>query len=146
LNSVIVPAAMCLDISTNHPSATIKPECLMGTPSSAAVYGHDHGTPIREDDTGIPVTPYGQNKFDAEAAIRERGCGIGPRWAALGEVEIAVGNPVATKPEPRRAGDPPHLVSDWGQAETQLGWRPNRSGLDQIVSSAWQWHRCPGTE
>ena len=59
----------------------------------------------------------------------------------LREVEIAVGKPVATAPEPRRPGDAPQLISNWARAESQLGWRPNRSGLDNIVSSAWHWHR-----
>ena len=42
---------------------------------------------------------------------------------------------------PRRAGDPPELVADSSRARTVLGWSPRSSAIDQIVGSAWQWHR-----
>jgi len=40
----------------------------------------------------------------------------------------------------RRAGDPPVLVADAGKAAAQLGWRPRRTDLTEIVGSAWEWH------
>ena len=40
---------------------------------------------------------------------------------------------------PRRAGDPEILVADTTRAMELLGWQP-RLGLDDIISSAWQWH------
>lgn len=43
---------------------------------------------------------------------------------------------------PRRAGDPPALVAATGRAAAVLGWRPARSGLEDIVGSAWRWHRA----
>lgn len=42
---------------------------------------------------------------------------------------------------PRRAGDPPELVADAARAAQVLGWRPRHSGLEEIVASAWAWHR-----
>ncbi|MBI4166247.1 MAG: UDP-glucose 4-epimerase GalE [Acidobacteria bacterium] len=41
---------------------------------------------------------------------------------------------------PRRAGDPPALVADPSKAMSILNWKPNLSGLDQIVECAWKWH------
>jgi UDP-arabinose 4-epimerase len=41
---------------------------------------------------------------------------------------------------PRRAGDPPTLVADSRRAHRILGWAPQRSSLESIVQSAWNWH------
>lgn len=42
--------------------------------------------------------------------------------------------------EERRKGDPPILVAERKKAEQLLGWQPTRSDLDNIVSTAWNWH------
>ena len=42
---------------------------------------------------------------------------------------------------PRRAGDATKLVSGSSRAEKELGWRPTRSNLDQMISDAWRWHQ-----
>ncbi|MBV9282352.1 MAG: UDP-glucose 4-epimerase GalE [Chloroflexi bacterium] len=42
---------------------------------------------------------------------------------------------------PRRAGDPAELVADSTKIQSLLGWKPEYSDLDTIVSSAWEWHR-----
>jgi UDP-glucose 4-epimerase len=41
---------------------------------------------------------------------------------------------------PRRPGDPPVLVADAAKAAAELGWRPRRTSLEEIVASAWAWH------
>ena len=41
----------------------------------------------------------------------------------------------------RRAGDPPTLVSSAPRARDVLGWKPAICKLDEIVRSAWAWHR-----
>ena len=47
---------------------------------------------------------------------------------------------VPVRDAPRRAGDPPSLVADSRHARRVLGWAPQRSCLDTIVQSAWNWH------
>lgn len=42
---------------------------------------------------------------------------------------------------PRRAGDCTKLVSGSSRAETELGWRPVRSDLKQMIADAWRWHQ-----
>jgi UDP-glucose 4-epimerase len=42
---------------------------------------------------------------------------------------------------PRREGDPPVLVAAVDRAKAVLGWRAEMSDLEQIISSAWDWHR-----
>ena len=41
----------------------------------------------------------------------------------------------------RRAGDPPELVAAAGRAKDVLGWTAVESSLENIVSTAWKWHR-----
>lgn len=43
--------------------------------------------------------------------------------------------------KPRRAGDPPRLVAAADKAIQDLGWKPRLASLDQILASAWNWHR-----
>ena len=42
---------------------------------------------------------------------------------------------------PRRAGDCTRLVSGSARAEQELGWRPARSTLSQMIGDAWRWHQ-----
>jgi len=41
----------------------------------------------------------------------------------------------------RREGDPPVLVAAVGRAQAKLGWKAEMSDLEQIIASAWNWHR-----
>jgi UDP-glucose 4-epimerase len=41
----------------------------------------------------------------------------------------------------RRAGDPPRLVASADRAFKELGWKPQFPKLEQIVTTAWNWHQ-----
>ena len=41
----------------------------------------------------------------------------------------------------RRPGDCTKLVSDSSLIQKELGWKPFRSNLNQIISDAWKWHQ-----
>lgn len=41
----------------------------------------------------------------------------------------------------RRPGDPERLVASSDLAQRQLDWVPRRSQIENIVESAWKWHR-----
>jgi UDP-glucose-4-epimerase len=41
----------------------------------------------------------------------------------------------------RRPGDCTKLVSGSERAITELGWRPDRSNLAQMIGDAWRWHQ-----
>jgi UDP-glucose 4-epimerase len=41
----------------------------------------------------------------------------------------------------RRPGDPPRLIASAEKALSQLGWRPLYPKLEDIVASAWAWHK-----
>ena len=40
----------------------------------------------------------------------------------------------------RRPGDPAVLTSDATKAKTELGWRTEKPGLEEMVATAWKWH------
>jgi UDP-glucose-4-epimerase GalE len=42
---------------------------------------------------------------------------------------------------PRRPGDTPVLIASNQKALQQLGWSPQFSSLENIIASAWRWHR-----
>lgn len=44
---------------------------------------------------------------------------------------------------PRRPGDPDRLVAGTILASSMLGWRPDHSDLETIVTSAWKWYNNP---
>ncbi len=41
----------------------------------------------------------------------------------------------------RRPGDPPELVADATAAAEVLGWVPRYTDIEEIVATAWHWHR-----
>ncbi|HWE55021.1 MAG TPA: UDP-glucose 4-epimerase GalE [Acidimicrobiales bacterium] len=68
------------------------------------------------------------------------GTGVGSTVRqVLAAAERAAGRPVPAQDHPRRPGDPVALFADNSRARDLLGWEP-RYGLDEIVTSAWQWH------
>jgi UDP-glucose 4-epimerase len=51
------------------------------------------------------------------------------------------GRPIAERDVARRAGDPAVLIASSDKAMAELGWRPGRSGIEEIVSDAWEFTR-----
>jgi UDP-glucose 4-epimerase len=45
---------------------------------------------------------------------------------------------------PRRAGDAVSLVSGSERAMRELGWRPARSNMRDMIADAWRWHQSGG--
>ncbi|MBI5774036.1 MAG: UDP-glucose 4-epimerase GalE [Verrucomicrobia bacterium] len=51
------------------------------------------------------------------------------------------GQKISALERPRRPGDPPRLVAAAAKAARELGWRPKFPKLEDIVATAWAWHR-----
>lgn len=51
------------------------------------------------------------------------------------------GHTITAVEKPRRPGDPPRLVAAADKAKRELGWKPQFPRLEQIVATAWEWHR-----
>jgi UDP-glucose-4-epimerase GalE len=59
----------------------------------------------------------------------------------IAAVERVTGTRVPHEYGRRRAGDPAILLASSKRARLELGWDPVYRELDEIVKSAWQWHR-----
>jgi len=55
--------------------------------------------------------------------------------------EKVTGTKIKTIEKPRRPGDPPRLIASAGKAMGELGWKPRYPKIDQIIGTAWEWHR-----
>ena len=126
-------------------------EHVVGKRSHVSVYGTDYPT---ADGTGvrdyIHVEDLASAHLAALAYLRRGGtsttlnCGYGHGYSVrevLAAVERAAGHPLVVREEPRRAGDPPILVSRAERIRAELGWRPRYDSLDQIVGDALRWER-----
>lgn len=51
-------------------------------------------------------------------------------------------HPIPTDITPRRPGDAPALVADASRIRRDLGWEPQHPDLEDIIGSAWEWHRA----
>jgi UDP-glucose 4-epimerase len=55
--------------------------------------------------------------------------------------EKVTGKKIPAIEKPRRPGDPPKLVASADKAIRELGWKPKFPKLEDIVATAWAWHK-----
>ena len=126
-------------------------EAAVGKRPQVAVYGTDYSTP---DGTGVRDYIHVEDLADAHVRaldyLRKGGasatlnCGYGHGYSVrelLAAVEKAAGKPLKIIEEPRRAGDPPALVSKAVRVREVLGWTPKYDDLATIVSSQLAWEQ-----
>lgn len=116
------------------------------------VYGTDYPTP-----DGTAVRDYVHVVDIADAHVRALdvplrdnapvalNLGTGSGHSVKDVVDAArrvTGKKMKTSEQPRRPGDPPALVAAVDRAASMLGWRASRSSLEEILESAWRWHRA----
>lgn len=71
--------------------------------------------------------------------------GTGRGNSVLEVIEAArrvTGHPIPTQLAPRRPGDPPSLYADSARLRRRFGWSPRYMDLDEIIRTAWNWHRA----
>jgi UDP-glucose 4-epimerase len=51
------------------------------------------------------------------------------------------GKKIPVVEKPRRPGDSPKLVAGASKAISELGWKPKYPKLEDIVTTAWNWHK-----
>ena len=116
-----------------------------------SIYGTDYDTPdgtcIRDY---IHVTDLAQAHILAvqylnnggESDIFNLGNGVG--YSVREVIETArkvTGHPIPATETSRRAGDPARLVASSEKAKSVLGWKPVHDSLEEIIASAWNWHK-----
>jgi len=143
------------DIGEMHePETHLVPLVLKATTGEReriTIFGNDYATP-----DGTCIRDYVHVTDLADAHVRALkyllaggettalNLGTGKGHSVLQVVEAAervTGKPVWRTEGPRRAGDPPELVADPARAKRVLGWQPGLQGIDEIVATAWAWHR-----
>ena len=81
-----------------------------------------------------------------EEMVYNLGTGTGySNRQVLETVRQVTGHPIPTEIAARRPGDAPALVADASRIRQELGWAPLYPDLEQIVASAWEWHRAHPT-
>jgi len=51
------------------------------------------------------------------------------------------GREIPSVDAPRRPGDPAILVASSDKIRNELGWTPRFPSLEDIIGTAWEWHR-----
>jgi UDP-glucose 4-epimerase len=135
-------------------------DVALGRRASIRIYGNDYPTP---DGTCIRDYIHVSDLADAHllalaalenpAAPESPNCnfgsliynlGNGQGFSVLEVIEAArrvTGHPIPAEIHPRRPGDPAVLVASSEKAIRELGWTPRYTQLDDIIRTAWIWHR-----
>jgi UDP-glucose 4-epimerase len=122
----------------------------LGQRESVAIFGSDYPTP---DGTCIRDYIHVGDLVSAHLLALARldkddqliyNIGSGHGYSVLEVIEMArrvSGHPIPSIETPRRVGDPARLVASPARIQEELGWSAKHSSLDEIVTTAWDWHR-----
>jgi UDP-glucose 4-epimerase len=125
-------------------------QVALGQRDQIEIYGQDYatrdGTCVRDY---IHVLDLAQAHILALQALdggsRTYNLGNGQGYSVREVIEAArlvTGHPIPARDGERRPGDPPTLVASSDRIRRELGWNPRYPDLQDIVQSAWDWHRA----
>jgi UDP-glucose 4-epimerase len=136
----------------HEPETHLIPNVLaaaQGEVPAVPVFGNDYatkdGTAIRDyihvsDLAAAHVLALKYLRAGGESDFINLGNGMG--YSVLEVIESArsvTQKPIDIRIEPRRSGDPSHLVANADKARRVLGWRPEFAELATIIRTAWEW-------
>lgn len=126
-------------------------DVALGRRKEVGIFGTDYptqdGTCVRDY---IHVTDLAKAHLLAVKYLEEEGesrafnLGVGRGFSVREVIEVArkvTGKDIKAVEAPRREGDPPVLIADSTKARSILKWNPEYTSLNDIISSAWEWHR-----
>lgn len=125
-------------------------DVALGRRDKIKIYGDDYPTPdgtcVRDY---IHVEDLATAHLLALEALTERGqliynLGNGSGFSVREVIDTArrvTGHPIPAEVLPRRPGDPAVLIASYEKIRRELGWKPQHTILDTIVTSAWEWHQ-----
>lgn len=138
----------------HHPESHLIPIILqtaLGQREFIGIYGDDYPT---EDGTCIRDYIHVTDLADAHVLALEKtmeenksrtyNLGNGKGFSVKEVVEMArkvTGQPIPAKIQPRRAGDPSTLIASSEKIMKELGWQPRYNSLEDVIASAWVWHK-----
>jgi len=142
------------DLGEDHtPETHLIPLVLqvaLGQREHITIFGEDYPTPdgtcirdyIHVDDLGSAHVKALELLQPGQGLKLNLGTGHGASVREVIEAcRKATGHAIPTVSGPRRAGDPPELVADSSLAQRTLDWQPRYRDIQQIVDTAWGWHR-----
>lgn len=59
----------------------------------------------------------------------------------IGVASLVTGRTIPVIMGPRRLGDPPVLTADATAATADLGWKPKRPTIEEMIGTAWAWRQ-----
>jgi len=136
----------------HQPESHLIPRVLqiaLGQAESATIFGTDYPTPdgtcIRDY---IHLGDLVSAHILALGALEKRdkmiyNVGSGNGFSVREVIEAArkvTGHAIPVVEQPRRAGDSARLVASPAKIKKELGWEPKNTNLQDILSSAWEWH------
>ncbi len=125
-------------------------DVALGRRNSIRIYGEDYPTPdgscVRDY---IHVSDLADAHLLALEALETRdkliyNLGNGHGFSVkevVDSVRRVTGHPVPVEVQPRRPGDPAFLIASSDKATRELGWKPRYTQLDDIIRTAWEWHK-----
>ncbi len=122
----------------------------LGQREFISIYGTDYptkdGTCIRDfihvDDLATAHLLALQGLDDHEQLICNLGSGEGFSVRQIvGLAREVTGQEIPVREMPRRAGDPAVLIASSDKIRNVLGWNPQYSDIESIITSAWAWHK-----
>lgn len=137
----------------HEPESHIIPLVLdvaLGRRKDIKIFGQDYpthdGTCVRDY---IHVHDLARAHLLAFEALKERdrliyNIGNGVGFTVREVVESArrvTGHAIPVEECPRRPGDPAVLIASSEKIGRELGWKPEYSKLDDIIETAWKWHK-----
>lgn len=108
------------------------------TPDGTCIRDYIHVTDLAQ--AHILAVKYLQN--NGESDIFNLGNGVG--YSVREVIETArkvTGHSIPAVETKRRIGDPARLVASGEKARKILGWNPVHDSLEEIIASAWNWHK-----
>lgn len=137
----------------HQPESHLIPRVLqiaLGQAESATIFGTDYPTPdgtcIRDY---IHIADLVSAHIFALGALEDRdkltyNVGSGNGFSVREVIETArkvTGHAIPSVEAPRRPGDSARLVASPQRIMSELGWKPQFTNLQDILSSAWEWHK-----
>ncbi len=116
-----------------------------------SVFGRDYDTP-----DGTCVRDYTHvadladahvralNKLETGRACSAYNLGTGKGISVAEVIDAArrvTARDIPVIDSPRRAGDPAALFADANKAMRELNWKPHYIAIDDVIETAWNWHR-----
>lgn len=87
-----------------------------------------------------------ENMKPGSNSVYNLGTGTGTtNRQVIAAVERVAGVSIRVENAPRRPGDTVELVAASDKAQRELGWKPTKPGIDEIVADAWRFHAQYGS-